>query len=169
MTAHRGRPGAALLLLQGRETDHRRQVAHRAAAAGPLATAAADRSRTAVAEQATAATAEAAAACPDDGAHHAAHHSAAASQAQARTAATAASQAGDTAAQAADRSIEGSRDAPNKYGGAVTHLRHWSEGIRAGGAFAGLGERRGVGFDAASARQPIARHLGGRGKGESVL
>src|SRR5499427_1221648 len=144
MTAHRGRPGAALLLLQGRETDHRRQVAHRAAAAGPLATAAADRSRTAiaqkptaatadrsrtaVAEQATAATAEAAAACPDDGAHHAAHHSAAASQAQARTAATAASQAGDTAAQAADRSIEGSRDAPNKYGGAVTHLRHWSEG-----------------------------------------
>src|SRR5215472_16407751 len=139
MTAHRGRPGAALLLLQGRETDHRRQVAHRAAAAGPLATAAADRSRTAiaqkptaatadrsrtaVAEQATAATAEAAAACPDDGAHH----SAAASQAQARTAATAASQAGDTAAQAADRSIEGSRDAPNKYGGAVTHLRHWSE------------------------------------------
>src|SRR5262252_8965553 len=53
MTAHRGRPGAALLLLQGRETDHRRQVAHRAAAAGPLATAAADRSGTAIAQKPT--------------------------------------------------------------------------------------------------------------------
>src|SRR5262245_36743035 len=86
MTAHRGRPGAALLLLQDRETDHRRQVAPGAAAASrtrarPLATSAADRSRTAVAQQATATTAGA------DDAHHATHRPATVYRAQARAAA----------------------------------------------------------------------------------